>query len=115
MLCFSTVVKNDNIQMKSCKISHIFAQNMDCGFTSTHNLCFRENKAKNDIYTFKPKPYVCSLNYSSESGSLKSRSTIISGTLLHEDLVMKKLSRIMRKPAFCICKNKDTDQLHGYR
>ena len=23
-----------------------------------------------------------------------------------------KMSRIMRKPAFCICKNKDADQLH---
>ena len=25
------------------------------------------------------------------------------------------LSHIMRKPAFCICKNKGTDQLHGNR
>ena len=25
------------------------------------------------------------------------------------------LSRIKRKPAFCICKNKDADQLHGNR
>ena len=25
------------------------------------------------------------------------------------------LSLIMRKPAFCICENKDTDQLRGYR
>ena len=26
-----------------------------------------------------------------------------------------KLSRIVRKPAFCICENKDADQLHGNR
>ena len=25
------------------------------------------------------------------------------------------LSLVMRKPAFCICENKDADQLHGYR
>ena len=24
------------------------------------------------------------------------------------------MSRFIRKPAFCICKNKGTDQLHGY-
>ena len=24
------------------------------------------------------------------------------------------MSRIMRKPAFCICENKDPDQLHSY-
>ena len=25
------------------------------------------------------------------------------------------MSRVMRKPTFCICENKDTDQLHGNR
>ena len=25
------------------------------------------------------------------------------------------MSRVMRKPAFCICENKDADQLRGYR
>ena len=25
------------------------------------------------------------------------------------------LSRVVRKPAFCICENKDADQLHGNR
>ena len=25
------------------------------------------------------------------------------------------MSFVMRKPAFCICKNKDADQLRGYR
>ena len=25
------------------------------------------------------------------------------------------LSLVVRKPAFCICENKDTDQLHGNR
>ena len=24
------------------------------------------------------------------------------------------MSLVMRKPAFCICENKDADQLHGY-
>ena len=24
-----------------------------------------------------------------------------------------KLSRVMRKPTFCMCENKDADQLHG--
>ena len=26
-----------------------------------------------------------------------------------------ELSLVMRKPAFCICENKDADQLRGYR
>ena len=26
-----------------------------------------------------------------------------------------KLDLVMRKPAFCICENKDADQLRGYR
>ena len=30
---------------------------------------------------------------------------------LHED----NLSRVVRKPALCICENKDADQLHGNR
>ena len=25
------------------------------------------------------------------------------------------MSRVVRKPAFCICENKDADQLHGNR
>ena len=25
------------------------------------------------------------------------------------------MSRVMRKPTFCICENKDADQLRGYR
>ena len=29
--------------------------------------------------------------------------------------VWKHLSRIMRKPTFCICENKDADQLRGNR
>ena len=28
---------------------------------------------------------------------------------------LNDLSLVMRKPAFCICKNKDTDQLRGDR
>ena len=29
--------------------------------------------------------------------------------------VIVQLSRVMRKPAFCICENKDADQLRGNR
>ena len=27
----------------------------------------------------------------------------------------EQMSRVMRKPTFCICENKDADQLRGYR
>ena len=27
----------------------------------------------------------------------------------------QNMSRVVRKPAFCICENKDADQLRGYR
>ena len=33
--------------------------------------------------------------------------------ILHR--LLNHLSRVVRKPAFCICENKDTDQLCGYR
>ena len=36
----------------------------------------------------------------------------ISTTMFHEHF-QKKLSLVMRKPAFCICENKDADQLRG--
>ena len=43
--------------MKKCDIFLIFAQNIDCGYTtSTHNLCFREKKEKNE-YPCKPQFY----------------------------------------------------------
>ena len=33
----------------------------------------------------------------------------------NDDLIYHKLSRLMRKPTFCICENKDADQLRGNR
>ena len=33
--------------------------------------------------------------------------------LAEEVIKQTYLSHVMRKPAFCICKNKGTDQLHG--
>ena len=34
----------------------------------------------------------------------------------HKDLIdQNQLSLVMRKPDFCICENKDADQLRGYR
>ena len=35
--------------------------------------------------------------------------------LIYEFVINKQLSLVMRKPAFCICKNKDADQLRGNR
>ena len=32
-----------------------------------------------------------------------------------KSMVQVNMSRIVRKPAFCICKNKDADQLRGDR
>ena len=34
--------KKENFQIKNSNIFHISAQNIDCGFTSTHNLCFEQ-------------------------------------------------------------------------
>ena len=33
----------------------------------------------------------------------------------HTTVERYKISRVMRKPAFCVCENKGTDQLCGYR
>ena len=50
--------KNDNIKMKIFDIFLIFAQNIDCEavLTSTHYLCFRTKKEKNE-YPCKPQFY----------------------------------------------------------
>ena len=32
-----------------------------------------------------------------------------------DDLIEQYMSRVVRKPAFCICENKDADQLRGNR
>ena len=32
---------------------------------------------------------------------------------LRQGLVLYQMSLVMRKPAFCICENKDADQLRG--
>ena len=46
--------KNVNFQMKFFDIFLIFAQNINCGYTSTHNLCFRaKKKRKKNVYTCK--------------------------------------------------------------
>ena len=47
--------KDDNFQLKFFDYFHIFAQNIDCGYTeavltSTHTLCFRA-KNKKKMYT----------------------------------------------------------------
>ena len=34
---------------------------------------------------------------------------------IREIIPYRQMSRIVRKPAFCICENKDTDQLRGNR
>ena len=34
-------------------------------------------------------------------------------TLVNPSLTVYKMSRVLRKPAFCICENKDADQLRG--
>ena len=34
--------KNENFQIKILIFFHISAQNIDCGYSSTHNLCFEQ-------------------------------------------------------------------------
>ena len=48
--------KNDNFQMKNCVFFLIFAQNIDRGYSSTHDLCFRAKIRKNE-YPCKPQFY----------------------------------------------------------
>ena len=50
---FFSVVKTENFKSKIFDIFLIFAQNIDCGLTSTHNLCFggKIRKISNPLYT----------------------------------------------------------------
>ena len=48
--------KNDFFLDKYLDNFLIFAQNIDCGYTSTHNLCFGAKIRKN-VYPCKPKFY----------------------------------------------------------
>ena len=38
--------KKENFQIKNSNIFHISAQNIDCGYSSTHNLCFEQKYEK---------------------------------------------------------------------
>ena len=48
--CPCNSCKNDNFQVNYFDIFLIFAQNIDCGYTSTHNLCLRA-KIRKKMYT----------------------------------------------------------------
>ena len=37
---FFSALKSENFQLNNFDIFLIFAQNIDCGYTCTHNLCF---------------------------------------------------------------------------
>ena len=58
------------------------------------------------IKPFDCKTYHISPNCNFEYNYLKKNHHTLSGLLVH-------LSRIVRKPAFCICENKGTDQFLG--
>ena len=60
-------IKNENFQIKNSDIFHVSAQNIECEYpfvkcldeavlTSTHNLCFEQNK-QNNVYPCKPQFY----------------------------------------------------------
>ena len=40
---------------------------------------------------------------------------ISEGIKFQDEMSMNDMSRVVRKPAFCICENKDADQLRGNR
>ena len=42
--------KNENFQIKNADIFHISAQNIDCGYSLEHNLCF-EAEIRKIMYT----------------------------------------------------------------
>ena len=78
-----TTVKRTIFRPKIVILFLNFAQNINCGYSRIHNLCFRA-KLRTLMYTpCKPHIYY--------------------------------MSRIMRKPDFCICENKRIDQLRGNR
>ena len=50
----------------------------------------------------------CPMAFSLSTGAVQMPSLEMTGLLFH-------MSRVVRKPAFCICENKDADQLRGNR
>ena len=42
-----------------------------------------------------------------------SRTLVLAYLYVNKNNEKRKLSRVMRKPTFCICENKDADQLRG--
>ena len=64
------LLKIQNFQMKTSDIFHISAQNIDCRYsldeavlTSTHNLCFRAEIRKNNVYPCKPQFYYIKVGF----------------------------------------------------
>ena len=46
--------------------------------------------------------------------SLESCCDVLLMSIL-KNVLWRNMSRVVRKPAFCVCENKDADQLHGNR
>ena len=81
---------NDNIQMKNCYCFLIFVQNIECWYSLE-----------------PPRHGVSKENRQSMFKKNSDISTLISL------LPRRYMSRVMRKPTFCICENKDADQLRS--
>ena len=78
--------------------------------------------AKSSLSALSPKATACMLFVQVQNFSvsvirhiLKTCSELGSGTLCQFLLTLHlyEMSRVVRKPAFCICENKDADQLRG--
>ena len=92
-----------------------FAQNFDCGYmleavlTSTHNLCFGTKISKISIPLQTPVLLYIKVGY---------EGVYFSWTCFPDELAslpLDNMSRIVRKPDFCLCENKGADQLRGNR
>ena len=96
----------------------IFAQNIPCGYTLEPPHCRLIEAVLTCIHII----YVLSKNkkkyhnFSSEEHHFyRSEKSQYIAWACYRNAVYYRMSLVLRKPAFCICENKDADQLHGNR
>ena len=87
------------------------ADQLRCHLTADQYLCFRYIDSTIPLL---PKSKISSLSLSSVAVQLGLCSTWLETFLRHGSYILL-MSHVKRKPTFCICKNKDADQLRGNR
>ena len=81
-----------------------------------HKISFRKLDVFANVFRKSRRGLTIKPQYRSLARKVKGKQyDQIQTPALETKMVKSKMSPVMRKPDFCICENKDADQLRGYR